>query len=216
MLWKKRKGKGVPLPVEQGKGAPIRLTKPALKRRLNFRTAACLGKEGERGAQLHRIDAAEHVPGIRMRHLIEGVHAFAEALPENGMGKEGACFVDATDAEVPGSRTLAKPRQLRKDEPHPVAPLIPGTDLCKRLRISVILCVQEALQIMRIIHSFCMAARSAAIPSFISGHSHSVLARRVFLELAALCRTWRSGIGGFAAAHAVVVAMLLVALAATA
>ena len=66
------------------------------------------------------------------------------------MGEIGPGFVDRADGVILCRRASTQPRDLREDEPHPVALFLPGSDFGEGGLEYAGLCFDEALQLERV------------------------------------------------------------------
>src|SRR6266542_6180942 len=78
--------------------------------------------------------------------------ALAQPRAKRGMRHVGGGFGKRRDGERLRRHAMAEPRNLRKDEPHPVAALAAGTKLSQHGRIYGLLRVDEPLQSKAIVH----------------------------------------------------------------
>ena len=63
------------------------------------------------------------------------------------------CFLKVLDREMLRGSAITKPIELRKDEPHPVCSFLAGGDFGKGCGEIVLLCEEEAVQIMWVIRA---------------------------------------------------------------
>ena len=109
--------------------------------------------------QLHCIDGAEDRDGIALSRPGEnGRHALAKSSAKERMLEIGLRLGERADGVAPAHGTLSKPRNLGKDEPHPVAALGAVSKLGQSFVEGFGLGLNEALQLERIgSHRACIA-----------------------------------------------------------
>ena len=93
------------------------------------------GEEGHRRAQLQRVDAAQDVVGGPAGVAQHRLGAFDQPGPEHGVRQIAARFGQVLDRVRLSHAAASEPRDLREDEPHPMAAFLPGAQLGQGLLV---------------------------------------------------------------------------------
>src|SRR5580704_14430356 len=141
-------------PLEFCKGRPIRGAAEVLVEALpeHGGLASGAGEQGHRGAELQLIDNTKDLPSGSALDLERKPRAFQQPRPEHRMGEIGQGFVQRRDGEPNRRRALPESRDLRKDEPHPVALFPPCPKLLADFGVDGRLRLHEALQVKAVGH----------------------------------------------------------------
>src|SRR4051812_27914940 len=86
-------------------------------------------EESEAGPKLHGIHAAEDVDGATVAEIAKQVAALDESRSQQGMCDVRLGLLQVSQSVQFGRRAATERRELRKDEPHPMARLAPGAQL---------------------------------------------------------------------------------------
>ncbi len=127
-------------------------TPPKYCRRTSSNTGssgAAAMEERHRRAQLHRVDAAEDPFGCSPLDRQDERGAFPEAGAKDRIGEVGTRLVERLDRVVLGGRAAPEARDLRKDEPDPMAGLAAAPQLLEHAVVDARLRLPESTEVVR-------------------------------------------------------------------
>src|SRR5690606_5295329 len=107
-------------------------------------------EECHRTPEFQRVDRAEdRFRAARPGPAEHRLGAFDQAWPEQAMVEIGARLDQVGDGVEPRGGASSEPRDLREDEPHPVAALGAGPQLAERLVVDAALRLDETGEVSR-------------------------------------------------------------------
>src|SRR5262249_7258925 len=109
-------------------------------------------EQGHRRAELQVVRVAEDLSDRAALDLVHQRGALDEPWTEDRVRQIGACLGQGGNGEFARQLAGAEPRDLRKDEPHPMSPLSPVAQFDANPVVNRSLSIDKSLQIVRIAH----------------------------------------------------------------
>jgi hypothetical protein len=104
-------------------------------------------EQGERGAQLHRVERTEDLVGGSSSDGEQRGETFTEPRSQDGVGKIGPRFAQRPDREALRHRAVPEAGDLGKDEPDPVPGLAAAPQFVEHTAVHALLLVDKSPEI---------------------------------------------------------------------